>query len=83
MKKHFADPTADRAKTQEIKSPWTARSPSFDEIQKICVGTDHGLGYNVPVGHKNQPSMETDRMPMNCISHDHKPYNHDSIEIVD
>jgi hypothetical protein len=67
----FADPIKIKNKNPACKpedsknSPWDFRCPKYDQRSSsfVNVGTHYGVGYNQPVGHKENPKQHTAVLP--------------------
>lgn len=59
MKTGFKDPIEPRQK-KEGETPWNWKCPAYDERSSCYMqaGTDYGVGFNQPVGHKGSATMK-------------------------
>lgn len=75
-KSGFADPAMikDQNKMDQpkdsVKSPWDFRCPQYDQRSSnfINAGTHYGVGHKQPVGHKGNPKVSVDVLPMGRVN---------------
>ena len=63
MKSGFHDPIQAKPKASSKKTPWNFEAPSYDDRNRICAGTDYGLGHRTPVGHLGNAKAEAATLP--------------------
>lgn len=68
----FKDPIAPRECNPEMekKSPWNFKTPEYDQRSSnfVNAGTHYGVGFNQPVGHKDNPKSKVDALPYGVIT---------------
>ena len=62
-KKTFHDPIAPRYKEKSINNPWPFTAPTYDDRGKVEAGTNCGVGFKNPIGHKGAPKQTVPTLP--------------------
>jgi hypothetical protein len=70
MKTGFDDPIKCKVKEKKIKTPWNFDAPQYDQRSSCFVnaGTNHGVGYNQPVGHSGNPKSTAKTLPFERVA---------------
>ena len=73
MKTGFHDPiqASDRVtkpKQGKVKTPWNFEAPSYDDRNRICAGSDFGVGHRNPVGHSGNPKASSPTLPKGRVA---------------
>ena len=69
MKTGFHDPIQAKPKSgKKVKTPWDFEAPSYDGRNRVCAGTDYGIGYRNPVGHSGAPKEVSPSLPKGRVA---------------
>lgn len=77
----FHDPIQAKPKESKVKTPWNFEAPSYDDRNRICAGTDYGVGHRTPVGRMGNAKESAATLPkgrVNTLSVDRRE---ESVEV--